>query len=43
MPEAEARKIETACPQAFCRAAKAGGARVSGVHDGSGAGHAALN
>ena len=31
MPEAEVRKIEIAYPQAFCRAAKAGGARVCGV------------
>src|SRR5579871_3128124 len=28
MPEDEVRKIEIAYPQAFCRAAKAGGARV---------------
>jgi uncharacterized protein YbjT (DUF2867 family) len=31
MPEHEVRKIEVAYPQAFCRAAKAGGARVCGV------------
>ena len=31
MPEAEVRKIEIAWPQAFCRAAKVGGARVCGV------------
>src|ERR1035438_7957239 len=31
MPEEEMRKIEIAYPQAFCRAAKAGGARVCGV------------
>jgi uncharacterized protein YbjT (DUF2867 family) len=31
MPEEEVRKIEIAYPQAFCRAAKAGGARVGGV------------
>jgi uncharacterized protein YbjT (DUF2867 family) len=31
MPEYELRKIEIAYPQAFCRAAKAGGARVCGV------------
>jgi uncharacterized protein YbjT (DUF2867 family) len=31
MPEAEVRKIEIAYLQAFCRAAKAGGARVCGV------------
>src|SRR5271170_2211538 len=31
MPEEEVRKIEIAYPQAFCRAAKAGGARVCGV------------
>ncbi len=30
MPEGEVRKIEIAYPQAFCRAAKAGGARVCG-------------
>src|SRR6266568_8425689 len=31
MPEEEVRKIEIAYPQAFCRAAKAGGVRVCGV------------
>lgn len=31
MPEEEVRKIEIGYPQAFCRAAKAGGARVGGV------------
>lgn len=31
MPEAEVRRIEIAYPLAFCRAAKAGGARVCGV------------
>src|SRR5690242_4789654 len=31
MPEKEVRKIEIAYPQAFCRAAKAGGARVCAV------------
>src|SRR4051794_34373662 len=31
MPEEEVRKIEIAWPQAFCRAAKTGGARVCGV------------
>lgn len=31
MPEDEVRKIEITYPQAFCRAAKAGGARVCGV------------
>lgn len=31
MPEAEVRKIEVAYPLAFCRAAKAGGARVGAV------------
>ena len=30
MPEEEVRKIEIAYPQAFCHAAKAGGARVCG-------------
>jgi len=37
MPEAELRKIEIAYPQAFCRAAKAGGARVCGVMTAAGA------
>jgi uncharacterized protein YbjT (DUF2867 family) len=37
MPEAEVRKIEIAYPQAFCRAAKAGGARVCGVMTAAGA------
>lgn len=31
LPEEQVRKIEIAYPQAFCRAAKAGGARVCGV------------
>ncbi len=31
MPEEEVRKIEITYPQAFCRAARAGGARVCGV------------
>jgi uncharacterized protein YbjT (DUF2867 family) len=31
MPEEQVRKIEIAYPQAFCRAAKAGGARVCGL------------
>jgi uncharacterized protein YbjT (DUF2867 family) len=31
MPEEEVRKIEIAYPQAFCRAARAGGARVCGL------------
>jgi hypothetical protein len=31
MPEEEVRKIETAYPEAFCRAATAGGARACGV------------
>ena len=31
MPDEEVRKIEIAYPRAFCRAAKAGGARVCGV------------
>ena len=31
MPEEEVRKIEVTYPQAFCRAAKAAGARVCGV------------
>ena len=31
MPEQEVRKIEIAYPEAFCRLAKAGGARVGGV------------
>src|SRR4030095_1716204 len=31
MPEKEVRKIEITYPKAFCRAAKAGGARVGGV------------
>src|SRR5271155_1877771 len=31
MPDEELRKIEIAYPLAFCRAAKAGGARVCGV------------
>lgn len=41
MPEEEVRKIEIAYPQAFCRAAKAGGARVCGVMTAVGADHEA--
>ncbi len=37
MPEEEVRKIEIAYPQAFCRAAKAGGVRVCGVMTAAGA------
>jgi len=37
MNEDEVRKIEIAYPQAFCRAAKAGGARVCGVMTAAGA------
>ena len=37
MPEEEVRKIEIAYPQAFSRAAKAGGARVCGVMTAAGA------
>jgi uncharacterized protein YbjT (DUF2867 family) len=37
MAEAEVRKIEIAYPLAFCRAAKAGGARVCGVMTAAGA------
>jgi uncharacterized protein YbjT (DUF2867 family) len=37
MAEGEVRKIEIAYPQAFCRAAKAGGARVCGVMTAAGA------
>jgi uncharacterized protein YbjT (DUF2867 family) len=37
MPDEEVRKIEIAYPQAFCRAAKAGGARVCGVMTATGA------
>jgi hypothetical protein len=37
MPEEEVRKIEIAYPQAFCRAAKAGDARVCGVMTAAGA------
>jgi uncharacterized protein YbjT (DUF2867 family) len=37
MPEEEVRKIEIAYPRAFCRAAKAGGARVCGVMTAMGA------
>ncbi len=37
MPDEEVRKIEIAYPQAFCRAAKAGGARVCGVMTAMGA------
>ena len=39
MPEQEVRKIEISYPQAFCRAAKAGGARVCGVMTAAGANH----
>src|SRR5580693_3002632 len=37
MPEEEVRKIEIVYPEAFCRAAKAGGARVCGVMTAAGA------
>jgi len=37
MPEEEVRKIEVAYPLAFCRAAKAGGARVGAVMTAAGA------
>src|ERR1700719_1031424 len=37
MPEGELRKIEIAYPLAFCRAARAGGARVCGVMTAAGA------
>ena len=37
MPEEEVRKIEIAYPEAFCNAAKAGGARVCGVMTAAGA------
>ena len=37
MPEEEVRRIEIAYPQAFCRAAKSGGARVCGVMTAAGA------
>ncbi|HEY4359805.1 MAG TPA: NAD(P)H-binding protein [Bryobacteraceae bacterium] len=37
MPEEEVRKIEITYPQAFCRAAKAGGARVCGIMTAAGA------
>ena len=37
MPEEQVRKIEIAYPQSFCRAAKAGGARVCGVMTAAGA------
>lgn len=37
MPEEEVRRIEIACPLAFCRAARAGGARVGGVMTAAGA------
>ena len=37
MPEEEVRKVEIAYPEAFCRAAKAGGARVCGVMTAAGA------
>src|SRR5690242_3783155 len=37
MPEEEVRKIEIAYPEAFCRTAKAGGARVCGVMTAAGA------
>ena len=41
MPEEEVRKIEVAYPQAFCRAARAAGARVCGVMTAVGADAAA--
>ena len=41
MPEEEVRKVEVAYPQAFCRAAKAAGARVCGVMTAVGADPAA--
>src|SRR5215471_2799235 len=41
MPEEEVRKIEVVYPQAFCRAAKAAGARVCGVMTAVGADSAA--
>src|ERR1700733_13281523 len=37
IPEQEVRKIEIAYPLAFCRAARAGGARVCGVMTAAGA------
>src|SRR5690349_11326923 len=37
MPEEEVRKIEIAYPQAFCQAARAGGARVCGLRTATGA------
>ena len=37
MPEEDVRKIEITYPQAFCRAARAGGARVCGVMTAAGA------
>ena len=37
MPEEEVRNIEVAYPEVFCRAAKAGGARVCGVMTAAGA------
>src|ERR1700749_2778710 len=37
MPEKEVRRIEIAYPQAFCRAARAGGARVCGLMTAAGA------
>jgi len=37
MPEEEVRKIEIAYPEAFCRAARAGGARVCGIMTAAGA------
>jgi uncharacterized protein YbjT (DUF2867 family) len=37
MPEEEVRKIEIAYPRAFCRAARAGGARVCGLMTAAGA------
>src|SRR3954453_465140 len=41
MPEEEVRKIEVGYPQAFCRAARAAGARVCGVMTAVGADPAA--
>jgi len=38
LPDEQVRKIEIAYPEAFCRAAKAGGARVCGVMTANGRG-----
>ena len=43
MPDGEVRKIEIAYPEAFCRATKAGGARVCGVTTASGRGRRKRN